>query len=92
MVVLSSICFILHSFLNLYNNFINSKTVDITSSVNLSSISFPLQIQFAIEQNINTTKLSELGLQSVFDLYAPLKEANLATMRDNNVTGKSSNN
>ena len=42
-------CFILHSYLNLYENFADVKTADYTRDNSLSEMKFPLSIQVYVD-------------------------------------------
>ena len=88
-ILLYFFCFFLHSVYNVYINIIEAKIVDISSTVNFSSMPFPFQIQFEIESNLNTTKLHEMGFaDEVWDFFAPLAEKHLKTFRNKNMSGQ----
>ena len=86
------ICFIVHSGYNIYLNTNEAKVVDITTTINLSSIPFPLQIEIIVEPGLDRTKLSELGFDAAWNFYAPLEDKVREGMKNKNITGFTYNN
>ena len=86
-VLVCFICFIAQSVYNIYVNTHEAKVVDITSTINLSSIPFPLQIQFIVEPGLDEAKLSELGFDLDLHFYAPVWNESLEALRNKNMTG-----
>ena len=86
-VLVCFICFVAHSAYNVYVNIHEAKVVDITKTINFSSIPFPLQIQFIVKPGMDQAKLSELGFDVDWFFYAPLSNDNLKSLRNKNLSG-----
>ena len=87
-VFLCFICFIAHSVYNIYINYHEAKVVDITKTINLTTIPFPLDIQIIVEPGLNKTMLSELGFYVDWNFYAPVFNDSREVFRDKNLTGR----
>ena len=85
---LSVILFLLHSLYNVYTNLIDTKIIDVSTTINLSAIPFPLQIQIVVEQNLDTLSSVESGFDNEYVFYLPFKEKQRGAFKNKNMTGQ----